>query len=141
MHVLKVRRPRPELRPYVRTFVQRNIGRTTSVVVEPTTAQLEQILAFDFGTPVEALYPDGRVQLIDATSVGGAQTSFACHMHLRAGAESFGVFFQPTGFSLLFGIPIYEITIARAILVPLLASRSARFGTRWGKAPHLRIGY
>jgi AraC-like DNA-binding protein len=110
MHVLKVRQPRPELRPYVRTFVQRNMGRTTSVVVEPTTAQLEQILAFDFGTPVEALYPDGRVQVIDATSAGGAQTSFACHMHLRAGAESFGVFFQPTGFSLLFGIPICELT-------------------------------
>jgi AraC-like DNA-binding protein len=110
MHTLRVRLPRSELRAYVRTFVQRNIGHTTSVVVEPTTAQLEQILAFDFGTPVEALYSDGRVQVIDATSVGGAQTSFACHMHLRAGAESFGVFFQPTGFSLLFGIPICELT-------------------------------
>jgi hypothetical protein len=62
MHMLKVRRPRPELRPYVRTFAQRNISSTSPVVVEPTTAQLEQHLTFDFGTPVEVWYPDGRNQ-------------------------------------------------------------------------------
>ncbi len=65
MHTLRVRLPRPELRPYVRTFVQRNIGSTSSMVVEPKTAQLEQILAFDFGTPVEVCYPDGRRQVLD----------------------------------------------------------------------------
>jgi hypothetical protein len=96
MHMLKVRRPRPELRPYVRTFAQRNISSTSPVVVEPTTAQLEQHLTFDFGTPVEVWYPDGRNQVVDATSAAGAQTRFACHMHLRAGVESFGVFFVPT---------------------------------------------
>jgi hypothetical protein len=46
MLTLKVRRPRLELRPYVRTFVQRKIGLNTSLIVEPTTAQLEQISLF-----------------------------------------------------------------------------------------------
>jgi AraC-like DNA-binding protein len=110
MHTLRVRQARPELRPFVRTFVQRNIGSTCQMVVEPTTAQLEQILAFDFGTPVEAWYPDGQLQVIDPASAAGAQTRFACHMHLRGGVESFGIFFQPTGLSLLFGIPICELT-------------------------------
>jgi hypothetical protein len=106
MHTLRVRQPRAELRPYVR----RNISPTHPVLMEPTTAQLEQILAFDFGTPVECWWPNGQVQVIDATSAAGAQTRFASHMHLRGGIESFGVFFQPTGLSLLFGIPICEVT-------------------------------
>ena len=90
---MKVRLPRPKLRPYVRTFVQRNISLATSVIVEPTTALLEQILAFDFGTPVEVPYPDERVQKLDVTSIAGAQTRFACNMHFQGGVESFEIFF------------------------------------------------
>lgn len=110
MLTLKVRRPRAELRPYVRTFVQRQIGLGSPVMIEPTTAQLEQIFAFDFGTPAELWWPDGRVQVVDTTSVAGAQTRFACHMHLRGGIESFGIFFSPTAFVRLFGIPSCELT-------------------------------
>jgi hypothetical protein len=36
--------------------VQRNISLASSVMVEPTTAQLEKILAFDFGTPVDVAF-------------------------------------------------------------------------------------
>jgi hypothetical protein len=95
MHTLKVCRPRAELRSYVRIFVQRYISPASAPVFEPTTAQLEQILTFDFGTPVEILDQDGRTATIDHTSAAGAQTRFACHMHLRAGVESFGIFFNP----------------------------------------------
>lgn len=107
---LKVRRPRLELRPYVRTFVQRSIGLASPLIVEPTTAQLEQILAFDFGTPAEMEFPDARIQMVDTRSVGGAQTRFACHMHLQGGVESFGIFLWPTAFAHLFGIPTSELT-------------------------------
>jgi AraC-like DNA-binding protein len=78
--------------------------------VEPTTAQLEQILAFDFGTPVEMKYPDKPIRISDTTSLAGAQTRFACHMHLRGGVESFGIFFWPTAFAHLFEIPGAELT-------------------------------
>lgn len=107
---LKVRPPRLELRPYVRTFVQRRIDPASPLIVEPTTAQLEQILAFDFGTPVEMRFPDKPIHMSDITSVGGAQTRFACHMHLKGGVESFGIFFWPTAFAHLFGIPASELT-------------------------------
>lgn len=110
MHTLQVRMPRPELRPYVRAFAQRKISAMSPAVVEPTTAHLEQHLTFDFGTPVEVRYPDKQIEVIDATSAAGAQTHFPCHLHLRAGGESFGVFFQPTGLSVLFEIPICELT-------------------------------
>jgi AraC-like DNA-binding protein len=110
MFTLQLRRPRPELGPYVRTFVQRKIHVASPVIVEPTTAQLEQILAFDFGTPVQFRLPDGRIEVVDATSVAGAQTRFACHMHWRGGVESFGIFFWPTAFLYLFGIPGCELT-------------------------------
>lgn len=110
MHTLRVRPPRHELRPYIRTFVQRTIDSASPTIVEPTTAQLEQILAFDFGTPVEIWWLDGRVNVISATSAAGAQTRFACHMHLRVGVQSFGIFFKPTGLSRLLGLPICELT-------------------------------
>jgi hypothetical protein len=110
MFNLKVRQPRLELRPYVRTFVQRRIDAAIPLIVQPTTAQLEQILAFDFGTPVEMLYPDKPIRRVGAHSVGGAQTRFACHMHLRGGTDSFGIFFSPTSFTHLFGIPASELT-------------------------------
>jgi AraC-like DNA-binding protein len=110
MLILKVRRPRWELRPYIRTFAQREIGPASSEIVEPIPAQLEQHLTFDFGCPVEVLRPDGRIQLIDRTSTAGAQTRFAAHLRLRSGVESFGVFFGPTGFSQLFGVPMSELT-------------------------------
>jgi AraC-like DNA-binding protein len=110
MLTLQVRRPRPDLRPYVQTFVQRKIDLASPVIMEPTTAQLEEILAFDFGTPVEFLWhPDGRIQTVGRTSVGAGQTRFACHMRLRAGIESFGIFFSPTAFVHLFGVPGSEL--------------------------------
>jgi AraC-like DNA-binding protein len=79
-------------------------------MVEPTTAQLEQILAFDFGSRAELWWPDGRIQVVDTVAVAGAQTRFACHMHLRGGIESFGIFLSPTAFVHLFGIPSCELT-------------------------------
>jgi AraC-like DNA-binding protein len=110
MLTVKVRRPRTELRPYVRTFVQRQIGLDSPVLKEPTTAQLEQILMFDFGIPTQAVFEDEQIRTIQPTSVAGAQTRFACHMHLRGGIEAFGIFFSPTAFVHLFGIPSCELT-------------------------------
>src|ERR1700753_2028059 len=110
MLALKVRLPRTELRPYVRTFVQREVSLDSSMLVMPTTAQLEQILMFDFGIPTLAAFRDGPLKTIEETSAPGAQTRFACHMHLRGGVEAFGIFFSPTAFVHLFGIPSRELT-------------------------------
>lgn len=135
MLTLKVRRPRTELRPYVRTFVQRKIGLGSPVMVEPTTAQLEQILAFEFAIPSEMQWPDGRLQMVDATSVAGAQTRFACHMHLRGGVESFGIFFSPTAFMHLFGIPSSALTNSQGDAEGMLGHSIRALWNRLGETP------
>jgi AraC-like DNA-binding protein len=132
MHILRVRQPRPALRAFVRTFVERKIDATTNLI-QPTTAQLEQILTFDFGTPVECWWPDGHIQKIEATSVAGAQTHFACNLRLLAGAHSFGIFFQPTGFTALFAVPICELTNRQIEATPLLGPTIRSLWNRLGE--------
>jgi len=110
MHTLKVAQPRAELRRYVRLFAQRNTGDRDSLVIEPVPAQLEQILAFELGTPVEIWQPNGSIYKSRFSAIGGAQSQFAAHMHLPGGVISFGIFFQPTGFSELFDVPICKLT-------------------------------
>jgi AraC-like DNA-binding protein len=110
MHTLKTAQPCPQLRPFVRTYAQRNTDAGDPVVREPVPAQLEQILAFELGEPVDIWHADGRHQVSGTAAVCGAQSRFAAYMGLRGGVESFGIFFQPSGFSHLFAIPMNELT-------------------------------
>ena len=110
MHTLKVAQPRAELRQFIRAFAQRDNGPLDPLFVQPTPAQLEQLMTFELGSPIEIRYPDGRIQVCDGVTVCGGQSRFVAHMHLPARMRSFGVFFQPTGFTQLFGIPIVALT-------------------------------
>ncbi|HEX6496002.1 MAG TPA: AraC family transcriptional regulator [Acidobacteriaceae bacterium] len=136
MLTLQVRRSRPELRAYVRIFVQRKIDLTSPLMVEPTTAQLEQILAFEFGTPSEMRWPDGGLQKVDTISVAGAQTQFACHMQLRGGVESFGIFFLPTAFMHLFGIPSSEVTNSQGDAEAMVGHSIRALWNQLGETPY-----
>ena len=71
-------------------------------------AQLEQILNFELGVMPGIHHRDHLVS--DVVAVGGAQTNFSGHLDLRAGVESFAVFFQPAGWSMLFKTPVCEMT-------------------------------
>ena len=110
MHTLKVAQPCQQLRPFVRTYAQRNTDAGDAVVREPVPAQVEQILSFELGQPVDIWHADGRHQVSGTVAVCGAQSRFAAYMGLRGGVESFGIFFQPSGFSHLFAIPMHELT-------------------------------
>lgn len=110
MHTLKVAQPRAELRQFIRAFAQRDNGPLDPLFVQPTPAQLEQLMTFELGSPIEIRYPDGRIQVCDGVTVCGGQSRFVAHMHLPARMRSFGVFFQPTGLTQLFGIPIVALT-------------------------------
>jgi AraC-like DNA-binding protein len=108
MSQLKSTLPCFELRPYVRAFAQRKLDRHDQPLVEAVPAQLEQVLDFELG-----LLPVVRHRLYTVDTaiwIGGAQTSFPGYMDLRQGVESFAIFFQPMGWSQLFGIPACEIT-------------------------------
>ena len=108
MQLLMSTRPRPELQPYVRAYAQRVVGTTDPVFVESVPAQLEQVLNFELGAMPGIFHRRGR--LTDVAWIGGAQTSFPGHMELLPGVETFAIFFQPAGWSLLFRAPICEIT-------------------------------
>ncbi len=108
MQLLMSTHPRPELRPYVRAYAQRVVGISDPASVESVPAQLEQILNFELGVMPGIFHRDGK--LTDVALIGGAQTSFSGHLDLRPGVESFAVFFQPAGWTLLFDVPVCELT-------------------------------
>jgi AraC-like DNA-binding protein len=108
MHQLRNARPCLELRPYVRAYAQRQTGIADPLVIEVTPAQLEQILEFDFGSTFDIWHSDGRHQVCDEINIVGSQTSFA-RVQFASRVESFAIFFQPTGFWRLFGVPPSEL--------------------------------
>jgi AraC-like DNA-binding protein len=134
VHTLKIAPPRPELRPFVRAYAQRNTGARDPIVVEPVPAQLEQILVFELGNPYEIRWPTRPVQKFDCAGVAGGQTQFAAHMHLPAGVGSFGIFFHPTGFSHLFAVPAYSLTDCVHDAVPVLGRFVRSLWNRLGEA-------
>ena len=100
--------PHQELRPFVRAYAQRVCNPPMVPVLEFVPAQLEQIINFEFGT-IPGIRHHNRT-LTDAVLLGGAQGSFSGYLELRPGVESFAIFFQPAGFSTLFGVPLSTLS-------------------------------
>jgi len=98
-----------ELQAFVRVYAQREISRTGTVVVCPAPPRLEQTLEFQFGEKICFAHTGGARQDSSAIMVVGAITEWGA-ISLPAGAISFGVFFQPGGFSRIFGIPMAELS-------------------------------
>lgn len=106
MHVLQCTRPIPALRRYIRLFAQRKVGDLSAPVVEPVPARLESMIEFPLGDPAELIFSDGRHERFPNSMVIGVQTHRRADVVLRGNIESFGVFFQPSGFSRLFCTPL-----------------------------------
>lgn len=100
--------PHHELRPFVRAYAQRVCDPRAVPVLEFVPAQLEQVINFEFGT-MPGIRHQNRM-LTDAVLLGGAQSSFSGYLELRPGVESFVIFFQPAGFSTLFGVPLSTLS-------------------------------
>ena len=133
MHTLKTARPRPELRPFVRTFAQRDIDRSDAVVNESVPAILEQILSFELGERVDIFHADGRHQVSSVSALCGTQSRFAAHMSLAPGTHSFGIFFQPAGFWYLFGVPMFEVTNSAEEAEAVLGAAIRKLWNRLGE--------
>ena len=104
--VSQTRQPRQELQAFVRAYGQREIdGDSGSVGLVPP--RLEQTLEFQFGEPISYLHPTGVRQSSSPIMIAGASTHSGT-LSLPGAVVSFGIFFQPTGFSRLFGIPMVE---------------------------------
>jgi AraC-like DNA-binding protein len=108
MPTLKSVQPCLQLRPFVRAYAQRKVPLQDPIIVESVPAQLEQVLNFELGVLPGVHHREGDCS--DEAWIGGAQTSFPGYISLVPGVESFAIFFQPTGWSQLFGVPICEVT-------------------------------
>lgn len=115
MQGLKSCFPCPALRPYVRAYAQRWTDVTDSAIFQVTPALTEQVLEFEFGYPIRVFFSNGTEYVSTRNDLVGAVTrsdsqSYATGLFLPPGVQSFAVFFQPAGFSHLFGVPMYETT-------------------------------
>jgi AraC-like DNA-binding protein len=122
--------PQPALRHYVRAYAQRQVNAGDPWLVESVTAQLEQVLNFELGIPPGVRHRN--FQVTSSVWIGGAQTSFPGYMHLWPGVESFAIFFQPAGWSVLFGVPMGAITNriydATSVMGPVISALWNRLG-------------
>lgn len=123
------RQARPELSPYVRAYAQRVVERDDPVVVQSVPAQLEQILNLEFGVMPGVDHRDQH-DVSYAAWFGGAQSSFSGYLELRPGVESFAVFFQPAGWSLLFRVPMIEVSNR---IIDVTAIPGAGFHSLWNR--------
>jgi AraC-like DNA-binding protein len=105
MHSLQSQVPRAELRRFVRAFAQREIANNECSVVQPIPARLEQTLEFQLGSAFEVTGPDGLRFSTPSVAVVGCVIKGGASVALRRGVKTFVIFFQPTGFSELFGLP------------------------------------
>jgi AraC-like DNA-binding protein len=129
MRILMSSQARPELRPYVRAYAQRVVEKDDPVVVQSVPAELEQILNLEFGVMPGVDHRDQH-DVSHAAWFGGAQSSFSGYLELRPGVETFAVFFQPAGWSLLFKVPVVEVTNR---LMDVTAIADAGFRSLWNR--------
>jgi AraC-like DNA-binding protein len=71
--------------------------------------RLEQTLEFNFGQPLSFLHANGVRQSSSPVMIVGASASGGM-LSVPSGVHSFVVFFQPTGFSRLFSVPMVELS-------------------------------
>jgi AraC-like DNA-binding protein len=128
--VLHSQRSSPLLSPFVRAYAQRTIAADAPLQVLPP--RLEQTLNFDFGTPVE-VWTDGEAPFPSpAAVVVGAHDHGGLRLRLMKGVESFSIFFRPSGFSQLFGVPSVHLANTHAEADALLGPALHRVREQMG---------
>jgi hypothetical protein len=103
--------PSAALRPFVRAYAQRVVE---GLHDEPSVCmpRVETILKFEFGTPLEVITSANQSLASPNNAVVGAFEGFSVRERLRPGLESFVVFFRPSAFTRLFGLPMVLATNA-----------------------------
>jgi AraC-like DNA-binding protein len=111
MLTVESRKPHPELRPFVRSYVQRETQRNGEETVEPVVARLGTMLEFQFARPYEIpIYGTDNILVSPRIALIGPITHRRVRLILRGDVQALAVLFQPQGFSALFGIPTALIT-------------------------------
>jgi AraC-like DNA-binding protein len=110
VHHLRFRAATSKLREFVRAYAQRDLHIGDLVLTESCPARLEQDLEFQFLTPFRVVRSDGITLMTPRIALVGAHTHGGAEISLSQSVQTFAVFFQPAGFSRLFGIPVREMS-------------------------------
>jgi AraC-like DNA-binding protein len=98
--------PEPILKPFIRTYVQREARLGSHELVEPVLARLGVMLEFEFAGSYEVRnYGTETVEEPNNISIIGPQSWRRSRLIIRGHIESLVVMFQPCGFHALFGVP------------------------------------
>lgn len=98
--------PSAPLRPFVRGYAQRITAIRKQEVCEQVPARLEPTLEFELVDPFRVEFADGSHLITPPVGVIGPQTHLRANVRLTGRIECFAIFFQPTGFKRLFGVPL-----------------------------------
>lgn len=110
MHEIESVHPSIDLRKYVRAYAQRKTDIRGAPAIARVPARLEQVLEFQFGDAFDVLFDSGLRITTPQIAVIGPQTHLRASVSFCGRIESFGVFFQPSGFSQIFGVPMRSLT-------------------------------
>ena len=105
MQTLQSVGPHPLLRPFVRLYAER-VVRWRETLQATCMPRVETILKFELGVPLQVMSPSGQALTSPSNVVVGAFGSAAVRELLRPGLVSFAIFFRPSGFTRLFGVPM-----------------------------------
>jgi AraC-like DNA-binding protein len=123
VHKVQSAIPSAELRPYVRAYAQRNAEIKDTPLISRVPARLEQILEFQFAESFDVCFDNGYCLTAPRIGLIGPQTKFRASVRFVGKIISFGVFFQPAGFSQVFDVPMPLLVNAGVDGVSLLGHR------------------
>ena len=132
------------LRPYVWAYGM-TTGRVDAVpLVIPLPARPKQLLTFSFADRYRALRPaSGESDSTPLVAAVGPQSCSRAGLSVFGRIDNFTIHFQPSGFNLLFGVPMTELTDAahdaRAVIGPEVSALEHELGDVPGFAERIQI--
>jgi hypothetical protein len=98
--------PDLRLRPFVRSYVQRNSGASELEIMEPVVARLGVMLEFQFGRPFQVpIYGTQSFLCAPEICVIGPMSQRTYCLLIRDQVETLTILFRPDGYHAVFGIP------------------------------------
>jgi AraC-like DNA-binding protein len=130
--------PDQALKPFNRTYVQREADLGTRELVEPVVARLGVMLEFEFAGSYEVRnYGSETIEDPNSISVIGPQGWRRSRLIIRGQIESLVVMFQPFGFHALFGVPTALLSNAGTEGHALLGRGASRLHQQLGNLSSL----
>jgi AraC-like DNA-binding protein len=125
--------PDHRLRPFIRSYVQRESHLKGTELVEPVVARLGAVLEFQFADPYEVpIYGIDKPNPSAPITVIGPITWRRARILIRGHVEALAVLFQPLGFHALFGVPVSPLadegTEGHSLIGPSVSALNERLG-------------